>query len=48
MWRAGEMLAYSGLNVSEVADRLGFSNVQNFSRAFKDVTSNCPISYRNK
>ena len=48
MWRAGEMLAYSGLNVSEVADRLGFSNVQNFSRAFKEVTSNCPISYRNK
>ena len=48
MWRAGEMLAYSGLNVSEVADRLGFSNVQNFSRAFKEVTSNCPLSYRNK
>ncbi len=48
MWRAGEMLAYSGLNVSEVADKLGFSNVQNFSRAFKEVTSNCPLSYRNK
>ncbi len=48
IWRAGEMLAYSGLNVSEVADKLGFSNVQNFSRAFKEVTSNCPLSYRNK
>ncbi len=48
MWRAGEMLAYSGLNVSEVADKLGFSNIHNFSRAFKEVTSNCPLSYRNK
>lgn len=47
MWRASEMLAYSGLNVSEVADKLGFSNVQNFSRAFKAVTSNRPYSYRN-
>jgi AraC-like DNA-binding protein len=48
IWRAGEMLAYSGLNVSEVAGKLGFSNVQNFSRAFKEVTSRCPLSYRNK
>jgi AraC-like DNA-binding protein len=48
MWKACEMLAYSGLNVSEVADKLGFSNVQNFSRAFKEVTSNTPLSYRNK
>lgn len=48
MWRACEMLAYSGMNVSEVADSLGFSNVQNFSRAFREVTSSRPISYRTK
>ena len=48
MWKAGEMLAYSGLNVSEVADKLGFSNIHNFSRAFKEVTSSAPRFYRNK
>lgn len=46
--KAGEMLAYSGFNVSEVADKLGFSNVQNFSRAFKEVTSSNPLLFRNK
>ena len=48
IWRACEMLAYSGLNVSETADRLGFSNVQNFSRAFKEVTANSPLFYRSR
>ncbi len=48
IWRACEMLAYSGLNVSETADRLGFSGVQNFSRAFREVTSNSPRFYRTR
>ncbi|OQA86879.1 MAG: HTH-type transcriptional activator RhaS [Lentisphaerae bacterium ADurb.Bin242] len=48
IWRACEMLAYSGLNVSETADRLGFSGVQNFSRAFREVTSNSPRFYRGR
>jgi len=35
MRRACELLAYNGYNVSETAYALGFSTVQNFSRAFK-------------
>jgi len=46
MRRACQMLAYSGMNVSQVADALGFSTVHNFSRAFKQVTGDSPRRYR--
>lgn len=47
MFRAAEMLAYSAENISEIAERLGFSSVHNFSRAFKTATSLTPSQYRN-
>lgn len=34
---ACNLMLYGGLNVSETAEALGFANVHNFSRAFKDV-----------
>jgi AraC-like DNA-binding protein len=44
--KACEMLAYSSMNVSEVAFSLGFSTVHNFSRAFREVTGVSPRHYR--
>lgn len=44
--RACEMLVYSSLNISEIADRLKFSTPHNFSRAFSNVTSISPGNYR--
>ncbi|OGV49780.1 MAG: hypothetical protein A2X49_02905 [Lentisphaerae bacterium GWF2_52_8] len=44
--RACEMLVYGNLNISEIAARLGFSNVHNFSRAFHLATSVSPRAYR--
>jgi AraC-like DNA-binding protein len=46
MRRACQMLAYSSMNVSQIADSLGFSTVHNFSRAFRQVTGRSPRRYR--
>lgn len=46
MRHACELLVYSGLNVSEVASRLGYSNVHNFSRAFSKAVGLSPGAYR--
>ncbi len=46
MQKAREMLIFDSLNISEIADYLGFSTVQNFSRAFLAATGNRPLSYR--
>ena len=43
---ACDFLIYSDLTVSEIADRLGFSNIHNFSRAFHKATGQPPRSYR--
>ncbi len=42
MRRAQELICYEGLNVSETAERLGFRNIHNFSRAFKNHHGKSP------
>jgi AraC-like DNA-binding protein len=37
---------FSDVNVSEIADALGFSNVHNFSRAFKSAMGVSPRAYK--
>lgn len=46
MRRAAELLVYSDLNISEIANTLGFSTVHNLSRAFRDLTGVAPTRYR--
>ncbi len=46
MRQACELLVYSGLNVSEVAGKLGYANVHNFSRAFAKELGVAPGAYR--
>lgn len=46
MQRACKLLAYSRLNVSQVAHALGFATVHNFSRAFHEVVGMSPSQYR--
>jgi len=46
MRRACEMLSYSNRNISEIAVSLGFSNVHNFSRAFREMNGQSPRAYR--
>ncbi|MFZ2657161.1 MAG: AraC family transcriptional regulator [Victivallales bacterium] len=43
---ACEQLIYSKQNISEIAQSLGFSNVHNFSRAFKKQMKTSPRNYR--
>jgi AraC-like DNA-binding protein len=45
---AVRLLADHGMNVSETADALGFSNIHNFSRAVKAVTGLSPKKYCGK
>lgn len=40
--KAKELLLYSGLNISEIADQLGYPDVHSFSRAFKRITGVSP------
>ena len=40
-------LTDSDRNISEIAAELGFSDVHNFSRAFKNITGLSPSAYRN-
>ena len=44
--KACELLAYGDLNVSQIADRLGYQCVHNFSRAFRTATGMSPTAYR--
>lgn len=46
MHKACELLNYTDMNVSEIADFLGFKSIHNFSRAFKEVTGFSPSGYR--
>jgi len=41
-----ELLTYTNLTVSEIAFRLGFSTVHNFSRAFRQIMGVPPKRYR--
>lgn len=42
---ACNLMSHEGLNVSETAEALGFSGIQSFSRAFKDVMGISPKNY---
>lgn len=44
--RATQMLQKEGLSVSEVAFRLGYNDVSNFSRAFRRWTGKSPSDFR--
>jgi len=46
MKAACDFLIYSELSISEIADRLGFTNVHNFSRAFHKTMGRAPSMYR--
>lgn len=46
MRAACDCLIYSNLTITEIADRLGFTNVHNFSRAFRKSIGQPPSSYR--
>ncbi|KAB2809916.1 helix-turn-helix domain-containing protein [Phaeocystidibacter luteus] len=40
------LLAYTDYNVSEIADQLGFNDIQSFSRFFKKVHNQSPSEYK--
>lgn len=42
-----ELLSYTEMNVSEVADALGFGSIYSFSRAFKGIMNMSPSQFRN-
>jgi YesN/AraC family two-component response regulator len=44
--RVKELLQYDELNLSEIADSLGYSSVQHLSQQFKKVTGLTPSAYR--
>ena len=44
--RAKELLIYSSLTISEIADKLGFSTVHSLSRAFSALTGISPRQFR--
>lgn len=46
--RAGELLTSTGMNLSQIADALGYADAANFTRAFKRWTGESPSQYRNK
>lgn len=46
--RACEQLIFSDLNITEVAYNCGFSDVSYFTKTFKKITGNTPLSYRKK
>ncbi|TNE75789.1 MAG: AraC family transcriptional regulator [Gammaproteobacteria bacterium] len=44
--RAGELLKNTGMNLSQIADALGYADAANFTRAFKRWTGQSPSQYR--
>jgi transcriptional regulator GlxA family with amidase domain len=46
--KASELLLYSDLNISQVADAMGYSDVHVFSKAFKKETALSPREYKAK
>src|SRR5574337_55826 len=46
MARAREMLEQAGTTVAQVAERLGFSDAANFSRAFRRCSGSTPTDYQ--
>ncbi|MDX1458260.1 MAG: AraC family transcriptional regulator [Marinobacter sp.] len=46
--RAGDLLENTGMNLSQIADSLGYADAANFTRAFKRWTGVSPSHYRNQ
>ncbi len=46
--RAGELLTGTGMNLSQIADALGYADAANFTRAFKRWTGISPSQYRSE
>lgn len=46
IYAAVDLLQSTDLPVAEIADRVGFGDVQQFSKAFKQVLGVPPSSYR--
>ncbi len=46
MSKAKEWLAHSNMPIKDIAERLQYTNTQNFSRAFKQCTGKSPGQYR--
>ncbi|WPV64376.1 AraC family transcriptional regulator [Chitinophaga sp. LS1] len=44
--RVKELLQYDEMNLSEIADNLGYSSVQHLSQQFKKITGMTPSAYR--
>lgn len=44
--RVKELLQYDEMNLSEIADNLGYSSVQHLSQQFKKITGLTPSAYR--
>jgi AraC-like DNA-binding protein len=44
--RVKELLQYDEMNLSEIADSLGYSSVQHLSQQFKKITGLTPSAYR--
>jgi AraC family transcriptional regulator len=44
--RIKELLEYGELNVSEIADQLGYGSLSHMSRQFKSITGSSPIDYK--
>lgn len=48
MASAGEYLDFSALNVTQIAEKLGFDNIYYFSRKFKEFYGTSPTEYRKR
>ncbi len=44
--RAKDLLHYSALSVREVSEAVGYSNINNFIRSFKQLTGTTPLRFR--
>jgi len=47
MEKARELLSFPIIQISEIAEALGFSQANNFTRAFKDYFGYTPVQFRN-
>jgi AraC-like DNA-binding protein len=45
---AGEYLQFTTLNITQIAEKLGFENIYYFSRKFKSFYGISPSEYRKK